>query len=66
VFAPAAGRVQVLDASGRLVRELATDGGTLHWDGRDARGTSSAAGVYFVRFRNAAGEATKRVVKLTR
>ncbi len=66
VFAPAAGRVQVLDASGRLVRELATDGGTLHWDGRDAHGTSAAAGVYFVRFRDAAGEATRRVVKLTR
>lgn len=66
VFAPAAGRVQVLDASGRLVRELATDGGTLHWNGRDARGANTAAGVYFVRFRNASGEATKRVVKLTR
>jgi subtilisin family serine protease len=66
VFAPAAGRVQVLDASGRLVRELATAGGALHWDGRDTRGASSAAGVYFVRFRNDAGEITKRVVKLTR
>lgn len=66
VFAPAAGRVQVLDASGRMVREIPTAGGAVRWDGRDGGGRSTSAGVYFVRFRSDAGEITRRVVKLTR
>ena len=66
VFAPVAGRVQVIDAGGRLVRELATNGGELHWDGRDRSGSPTPAGIYFVRFRGDAGSVTRRVVKLTR
>jgi subtilisin family serine protease len=66
VFAPGAGRVQVLDASGRRVRELTTAGGPVQWDGRDADGGPVAAGLYFVRFTGAAGTATRRVVRLAR
>lgn len=66
VFAPGAGRVQVLDASGRRVRELATAGGPVQWDGRDEAGGAAPAGLYFVRFTGTAGSATRRVVRLGR
>jgi hypothetical protein len=66
VFAPGAGEVRVHDATGRLVRGIPTSGGNVHWDGRDDRGTAAGAGVYWIRFKGAAGEATKRVVKLGR
>ena len=64
VFAPGAGTLRVLDASGREVRRLATGGGAVRWDGRDARGASAAAGIYWVRFAGSAGTATRRVVRL--
>ena len=64
VFAPGSGTLRVLDASGRAVRRLASNGGVAHWDGRDDRGTSTAAGIYWVRFDGPAGTVTKRVVKL--
>jgi hypothetical protein len=64
LFAPAAGTLSVIDASGRVVRRLATAGGSATWDGRDAHGLSSPAGVYWVRFSGSTGSVTKRVVKL--
>jgi hypothetical protein len=66
LHAPGEGTLSVIDASGREVRRLATSGGIATWDGRDARGVASPAGVYWVRFRGAAGTATTRVVKLAR
>ncbi len=66
LFAPGAGELRVLDASGRVVRRIATSGGPATWDGRDARGTAAAAGIYWVRFSGAAGSVTRRVVKLGR
>jgi hypothetical protein len=63
---PGAGTLHVIDASGREVRRLETAGGRATWDGRDARGVASPAGVYWVRFSGAAGSATTRVVKLGR
>jgi subtilisin family serine protease len=66
VFAPGAGELRVLDASGRVVRRLATSGGPVHWDGRDERGSATAAGIYWVRYDGPAGTVTKRVVKLGR
>jgi len=66
LFAPGAGELRVLDASGRLVRRMATSGGEANWDGRDDHGTAAGAGIYWVRFSGAAGTATKRVVKLGR
>jgi len=66
LHAPGAGTLSVIDASGREVRRLVTAGGSVIWDGRDARGVSSPAGVYWVRFSGAAGTATTRVVKLAR
>jgi hypothetical protein len=66
LHAPGEGTLSVIDASGREVRRLATAGGSATWDGCDARGVSSPAGVYWVRFSGAAGTATTRVVKLAR
>lgn len=59
--------IEVIDAAGRLVRELAGEMGedrALHaqWDGRDAAGHPVGAGVYFVRGGGATG--TGRVVIL--
>jgi len=54
----------VLDASGRLIRELATSGSTgstrrtLTWDGRDFGGRDLPPGVYFIRV--AAGSSVVR------
>ena len=66
LHAPGEGTLSVIDASGREVRRLATSGGIATWDGRDARGVASPAGVYWVRFRGSAGSVTTRVVKLGR
>jgi len=66
LHAPGEGTLSVIDASGREVRRLATARGSATWDGCDARGVSSPAGVYWVRFSGAAGTATARVVKLAR
>jgi hypothetical protein len=66
LFAPGAGTLRVLDASGRVVRRIATAGGSAQWDGHDERGTPAGAGIYWVRFDGAAGSVTKRVVKLGR
>jgi len=66
LFAPGAGTLRVIDASGRVVRELATAGGAVRWDGRDDRGSSAAAGIYWVRYEGVRGMVTRRVVKLGR
>ena len=66
LHAPGEGTLSVIDASGREVRRLVTSSGTATWDGRDARGVASPAGVYWVRFSGAAGRVTTRVVKLGR
>lgn len=66
VFAPGTGRVQVLDAAGRRVRDLPTSGGEVLWDGYDARGARVGPGVYFVRYTGAAGTTARRVVRLDR
>jgi hypothetical protein len=62
-------RVDVYDAAGRVVRRLyagsrAEGDYRLEWNGRDARGTRAASGVYFVRIRpeNAAPVAHKLVL----
>ena len=63
------GRVQleVYDVRGRRVRVLEDEirpAGrfTMHWDGRDDRGESLAAGVYFVRYRANDFQASQRMV----
>jgi hypothetical protein len=66
LFAPGAGELRVLDASGRVVRRIVTSGGAAQWDGHDERGTRAPAGIYWVRFSGVAGTATRRVVKLGR
>jgi hypothetical protein len=66
LHAPGEGMLSVMDASGREVRRLATAHGAATWDGRDARGVSSPAGVYWVRYVGVAGNVTVRVVKLGR
>lgn len=67
---PAHSRVSadVFDCNGRRVRALMSDADltaghhTLSWDGNDARGHSSASGVYFIRFRSAQQSWSERVV----
>src|SRR5262249_28576501 len=66
IFAPGAGELRVIDATGRVVRRLVTGGGDVDWDGHDEHGTASPAGVYWVRYEGAAGSTTRRVVKLGR
>src|SRR4029077_3350101 len=66
LLAPGAGTLELIDASGRLVRTLATTGGGVTWDGRDAHGLESPAGVYWVRFHGTGGSVTRHVVKLGR
>jgi hypothetical protein len=71
LFVPIPGyvRASILDVSGRHVRSL-RDGlisagpRRLYWDGRDDRGRSVAAGIYWVRVVSAAGSSTRRVVVL--
>jgi hypothetical protein len=64
---PGAVRLRVYDVRGRLVRELvdAVLPGGRHrsaWDGRDARGTRAASGVYFFRLESAGGVDAQKVV----
>ncbi len=59
-----AGRVFVLDASGRAVRSFAPEPGEVRWDGRDAAGRSTPPGLYFVRWQDAHSTRVVRVVKL--
>jgi len=66
LHAPGEGTLSVIDASGREVRRLATASGDATWDGRDARGIASPAGIYWVRFNGLTGSVTTRVVKLGR
>lgn len=62
-------RVEILDVSGRRVRLLLDEPlppGTYDagWDGRDARGRSAAAGVYFFRLQAGADRAVRKLVRL--
>ncbi len=55
-------RIDIIDASGRRVRELLTDWlpaglHARHWDGRDADGRRAPGGVYYCRIRSDAGSA---------
>lgn len=66
--APSAVDASVFDVAGRRVRTLhdgplAAGTHALAWDGRDAQGVPSAAGVYFVRARSRDGERVQRVVR---
>lgn len=55
----------VYDVRGRLVRRMTLGLATrLTWDGRDASGIATPAGVYFLRLRSASVNATQRVVRV--
>ena len=58
-------RLRVLDASGRLVRELAAHDGDARWSLDDARGQRVAPGIYVV-LMEAAGERRARRVAVVR
>jgi hypothetical protein len=66
---PAAAKVAIYSAAGRLVRNLA-DGSRpagfhrVTWDGRDDEGASVARGIYYCRFRSDDFRAMKKLVKL--
>jgi hypothetical protein len=60
--APEAVRVKVVDAAGRMVRDLGAvmpdpTGRALAWDGRDAEGRNTPAGLYFAVASGASGRA---------
>ena len=60
--------VSVYDASGRLVRVLERDllssgRHALRWDGRDARGSRCAPGVFFVRAVASGSTAVRRLIR---
>ena len=62
-------RLDVLDASGRLVRTLADEsiGAGIHWaewNGRDAAGAQVASGVYWMRIQASGFEASRSIVCL--
>lgn len=62
-------RVDLFDAQGRRVRNLADrvlprGASVLAWDGRDARGVAVRAGVYFVRLETARGVVRTRLAHL--
>lgn len=67
---PSPVRISIFDASGRWVRSLPSEhplGAGAHavkWDGRDARGKSSAAGIYFVTIGAGEWVVRTRVVRL--
>lgn len=67
--AAAAVSVRVLDAAGRLVRELLREdltagGHVLRWDGRDGSGDPAPAGLYFVRASCGDESRTVRLLRL--
>lgn len=62
-------RLEILDVRGRLVRRVRDAGvaaaGQWRWDGRDERGNSVAAGVYFARVTGVDGRvASRQVVRI--
>jgi aminopeptidase N len=59
--------LQVIDASGRLVRTLAPVAGgyqTLPWDGKDEAGRTAPSGVYMIRMSGSGGTRTTRAILL--
>ncbi|MBN2380935.1 T9SS type A sorting domain-containing protein, partial [candidate division WOR-3 bacterium] len=58
------GKLEIYDACGRLVRQLAVDNQTLFWNGTEDAGKRLSPGVYFVRFSMKTG-ATEKII-LTR
>jgi flagellar hook capping protein FlgD len=66
---PGAARLEILDAAGRSVRNLAARAGAagpieLRWDGRDASGHASPPGLYFARAQAAGHTAAAKLVVL--
>jgi FlgD Ig-like domain len=68
---PRASRVHIsiYDAGGRVVSELADEeqvkgDHSVHWDGRDARGSVVSSGVYFVRLAANGATRTQKMVLL--
>ncbi|TMQ53108.1 MAG: hypothetical protein E6K73_01750, partial [Candidatus Eisenbacteria bacterium] len=58
-------RLEILDPSGRRVRELARGVGgpgavSLRWDGRDATGTQVRSGIFWVRVTSGERQASRR------
>ncbi|HEY2955660.1 MAG TPA: S8 family serine peptidase [Candidatus Eisenbacteria bacterium] len=66
IEAAAPGRIEIADVSGRRVRGATVEaaGSAFEWDGRDDRGRTLPAGLYFVRYQGAAGRALVKLVRL--
>jgi hypothetical protein len=66
---PGRARLSIYDVAGRLVRRLMDDGRgagshTVAWDGLNADGRATPAGIYFVRLETDEREVTRKVVLL--
>ncbi|MEZ4648417.1 MAG: FlgD immunoglobulin-like domain containing protein [Candidatus Eisenbacteria bacterium] len=64
-----AAHLDVLDASGRLLRTvdlgvISVGASEVHWDGKDSRGREVGSGVYWLRLRTEHGAAAGRAVKV--
>jgi len=57
-------RLEILDASGRIVRALPAGGTEVVWDGRTESGTPAPAGIYFLNLTAPGGAETRRLVLL--
>ena len=59
----AGGTIEILDSNGRRIwrRSLAPGSNALAWDGRDERGRTARAGIYFARAQDAGGVTTARL-----
>ena len=61
---PAAGRLTIHDAAGRLLRRLDATRGTTHWDGRDAMGRLVPPGLYLIRWQGGGTSLVTRAVRI--
>jgi hypothetical protein len=57
-------RVEIVDATGRVVARPRAESGRAFWDGRSRSGSGLAPGVYFVRTGSGQGALTARAVYL--
>ena len=66
ILVPGRGRVDIVDAAGRVVRSASVEppATSFDWDGRDDRGRALRPGLYFARFEGAGGRSLEKLVKL--
>jgi subtilisin family serine protease len=66
IVVPGRGRVDIIDAAGRLVRSVPVEAPATYfdWDGRDDSGRRLGPGLYFARYQGTAGRSLQKLIKL--